>query len=248
MIAKNFKELIELIDQDFQHVAKSKFPRNRLYYTIVLGDRKSNLIARKAVVRGGTVVNFLMTSPVGKIADHSSMLYLSDLDIIEILSTLDEKSLNTFVDFFVDCTLGSVNSKSFVQFEREELHIDIEPLYISTTAGVALIEYTGNENINTPQGMTFSLGDFCDLISLIMAKEGESKMRITATKYIVLTNLVKPFDVNIPMIKELDKIRNVDDVRSLYEPLGTNAQRRLDEQLFNQELYFTYFESIKPIA
>lgn len=248
MTAKNFKELIELIDQDFQHVAKSKFPRNRLYYTVTLGDRKSNLIARKAIVRGGSVVNFLLARPVNEITDHSSMLYISDLDIVEMLSTVDKKLLRTFVDFLVDCILETVNSKNFVQFEREGLYIEIEPLYISTAVGVPLIEYAGNEKIKTPQGMTFSLRDFCDLISLIMAKEGESKMKTTATKYIVLTNLVKPFDKGIPVIKELNKIRNIDDIRSLYEPLGTNAQRRLDERLFDQELYATYFESMKSKA
>lgn len=243
MVAKDFKELIQLIDEDFQQIAMSAFPRNRLYYSVTLNDRESNVLARKIRINGGLGINFLITQPHSEGEPWSSMLYLSDLDIIGVLSSLGNETLSMIEDFLIMCAHGSVNSTNFVQLEREEMYKSIDPYYVSTSAGMPLIQISDDISLDTPQGVIVCIQDFCDLISLTMAKEGSEKMKATATKYLVFSSIILSRNKGIPVPDELISVNDIDSTRKLYEDLGTNAQRRLDARLFDQTLYRAYFES-----
>lgn len=247
MSTKTFKSLMNEMDDDHRLLARSDFPRTRIYYDVYLNKRKSAVVARKLKNRYSNKISFLVCVGHDLDDNHRSMLYLTDLDIIETLSGLGEESFSKISDFLLRCGIGNEPTEHSVILRRQELYKGLSLVELRANKDVLLLSSNKpNLEIQTPYGVTVKIVSLCDLISLILSSENSSKRKIIATKYYVLSHMVRGAgNSDLPNDSELEGLHNMKAVRGLYDSKKTMEDENIfDHTVFGNIIYGEYFKSL----
>ncbi|WP_226701144.1 hypothetical protein [Priestia aryabhattai] len=170
---------------------------------------------------------------------HNVKLYLTDADIIELITDLEIEVFNMLIESFHQLYLGYGEEFSFRIGEEEY-----------STLGLKFSEdekkFYFSSQIETKADVLISFEDLVYLLNLILAKE-EAAMNLTKeisfnrskrqlAKYIVLSKFYRNEDkVCEEYLKEINYNYELPDIRSVYN--NDRKQRHIDRK-FNDEKIF----------
>lgn len=241
-----FRDMIRLIDEDFKVVQASKFKRESLYYTVKIDGRETNILGRKARVPDNNArkFSFLIRTPQGSLT-HTT-LYLSEIDIIIILSSLDGISYKHIRDHLVRVYREETDPSEYsVQLHRAALVPDVEgKTLVANHSVLAMPIPNNNPNIATSFGFTISFQSFCDALSLILSTDNEQKLKIIVTKYCIFAALLRTRSPreSIPVL--LTGVGTVKDVEEIYAGMRPLDVQLYDRATFTPQIQTDFFGSV----
>jgi hypothetical protein len=237
---------MRLVDEDFNYVQDSPYKRNTLYYTVKIDQRATNILGRKAHVpnNNATKLTFLINTVQGHLSYTN--LYLSEVDIITLLSTLDDAAYEHIKGYLVEVYRKKTDPTAHsVQFDRTALVQDLESVSLTANRHVlAIPTYDNNPNIATPFGFTISFQSFCDVVSLILSTENEEKLKIIITKYCIFSTLLRPLPRGVYIPASLRHVATLEDIESIYASKRSQQIQKYDFETFAPRERDRYFGSI----
>jgi hypothetical protein len=243
-----FKELMQHIDQDFRSIRASLFERQKLYYKVTIDQRQTDVLGRKAPVpyenNNAIKITFLINTP----RDNQSYttLYLTEIDIITILSELNATSYEHIKDYLVSIYCEQIDHTGHsVRFDRAALVSDIDTLSLTANREVLAVPITANNpDISTPFGFMISYQSLCDLLSLTLSTENADKLKITVTKYCLFSTLLRAGATRIAVPAALAHVSTIGELESIYAGKWPKQVQRFDKDTFTAQVQDEFFSSI----
>lgn len=241
-----FRELMTEIDDDFDMVNATNHKRRLLYYTIKLDNRKTDIIARSALTKNNRprLTLFIQTPQEN---NSYTMLYLSEIDIINILSTIDKKLYNHIISYLIKVYRNEIKiDEHTTNFSRENL-IGSTIKNVSLSAGlhvIAIPKYKNTPSIDTSFGYKVSFQSFCDDISLILSTENEDKLKTIIIKYYVFSSLLREVPKGMPIPTSLGNITTISDIKGIYDKKSNTKAQAYDKNVFKVHIFDNYFKSL----
>ena len=239
-----FKDLLYKVDNDINTIRKGR-GADGLDYTVKIDGRETNVIARSTFTRQN-VISFLVTFELG--GGHV-VVYLSDIDIAQILSRLNGELYTNIRSFFKGIYDGSKRrSRHTILLERGELATGIASAALSSTKGFfAIPTLRTDEMITTHLGFKIKYGDFCDAVSLIVSKEGNADIGQLVGKLSILANQLRAGSYKVSLGRGyVAGLKTVDDIEEAYKDAVTHKRaKERDAELFIPELLERYFQSFE---
>ena len=232
------------VDDDFLSINGTSFKRKCLYYSTQLDKRDTRIIARSMLAPNGRPrLTFLVKTPFDQ--DEYTMLYLSDVDVIALISSLEESLYKHIVNYFKKINRSEVKEDAHtVNFEREELVSSIKSLILYANRNIVLIpEYASNPNINTYFGYQISFHSLCDVISFMLSTENEEKLKSTSIKYLVYASLIRGSAKGLAIPDDLKHVKTLSDVNEIYDKMRFTSRQEFDRKIFFHKNYVDYFQT-----
>jgi len=238
---------MRLVDEDFDAIRATAYERKSLYYDVKIDQRITNIVARKAPVpirNNAKKITFLINTPQDDTAYTS--LYLSDVDIITLLSTLDTALYEHIKNYLVATYRTEKDPvQHSIQFSRPNLAPDVDSTSLLANHHVlAMPVFSGNPDLPTAFGFTISFQSFCDLISLILSRESKEKLPIVIAKYCILSGLTRPLPHGVHTPASLRHISTMQDVEKIYADKRPQQIQKYDAATFTPTVCAQYFSSI----
>jgi hypothetical protein len=236
----NFQSLLRDIDKDYDNIGKSDNKRNLIYYTVKIDGRTTDIYAR----RNNRRVTFLIRSLQD---EHTyTMLYLSEIDLITILATLEDELYKHIMDRFIKaCREKNDPDEHIVEFARETMSSGLTAISATANDGLVIIaKHDDNPNIATRFGFDISYQSFCDDLSLIFSTENSEKLKLITVKYYVFSNIIRASHKGMPLPKELAHISTLEDIERIYKDMRPKQILAYDHKVFKYDEYAEYFQSV----
>lgn len=242
-IISKFQNLLDLVDEDCINSGKE-----RLYYKIELnGRRDTNVLVRSVRRRNNTpAVSFLIRN--NHQSNHYSIVYLSQIDVIEVLSFMDKAMRAHLWSYLSEVYMSSFDiSSKTVKFMREAVGGESDSVMFSLEGDAILIPLPENDySVSTSFGFDLSYYDFCDCMSLMLSMEPAEKLKVVLSKYYVLSELLAGREVmSVP--PELAHVKSTSELRVAYENISTKVEEReqYDLETFGRSRYDACFQKHK---
>lgn len=221
-IVSKFQNLLDLVDEDCISSGKE-----RLYYKVELdGRQNANVLVRSVRRRNNTpAVSFLIRNDYQ--AGHYSIVYLSQIDVIEVLSFMNETMRTHLWSCLSEVYLSSYDtSYKNVKFMREAIGSENESILFSLEGDAIIIPLPENDyRVGTSFGFDLSYHDFCDCMSLMLSMEPAEKLKVVLSKYYVLSELLAGREVmSVP--SELAHVKSASELRVAYDNISTKVEER----------------------
>lgn len=218
-----FQDLLDLVDEDCINSGKE-----RLYYKVEIdGRRNTNVLARSVRRRNNTpAVSFLIRNNYQ--ANQYSIVYLSQIDVIEVLSLMDEVMRTHLWSCLSEVYLGSFDtSYKSVKFMREAIGEEKDHVLFSLEGDAVIIPLPEKDyKVDTSFGFELSYYDFCDCMSLMLAMEPAEKLHTVLSKYYVLSELLAGRKMPVSPPLEFAHVKSVNDLRVAYDNISTKIEER----------------------
>ncbi len=242
-----FKDLMQHVDKDLAKVNSTPHRRGRLEYSIKINDRQTEIIARSTLrpQNNRPRLTFIVRTPQKKTAFTS--LYLSEIDIMDILSTLDNDLYEHIENYLVRLYRDEVNpEENRVHFSREALFSHIADTTLSADRKVFVIpDFIQDRTVMTPFGFLMSFRSFCDVLSLILSTENPFKLKVIITKYFVFSHLLRSQHVGVPVPQALREATTLDRIKEVYAGKDLTRIQQYDEATFHPDLFSAYFQKLR---
>lgn len=241
-----FKELMTQVDDDYDAVDATEHKRRLLYYSVKLDDRTTDIIARSTLNRNNRPrLTFFIRTPQEN--SNYTMLYLSEANIISILSTLDDNLYDHIINHLVKVYRNKIGTNAHaVNFSRESLPgSKIQGALITANLDVVVIpEYKEASNVGTTFGYEISFQSFCDDLSLILSTENKEKLKTSIVKYYIFSNMLKGASEGMPIPQGFEKVTTAKDIEEKYEKKGFTKGQEYDSRVFGGQIFSDYFKSL----
>jgi len=240
---KSIRDLLPLIENDFLSVNESDYSRKRLYYNVLIDERLPYVTTRVLLGNNNrTRISFIITTPVGDNA--STSLYLSELDIIDIIFRLELNTFDHLMESLERVIKGQpIASNKTVTIKRNELFDKVESFSETATENIVHIPSLADKNVKTPYGIDFSYETLCDLLSLALSTEDDQKLKRVAIKYYVICHHLRGSAKNIIIPPELQHLSSMDDIKKFYTNLRFSKSTKLDKRIFSYKKYSQHFQT-----
>lgn len=227
------------IDEDFKNVKKSDYARKSLYYTVKIDGRATEIRARKNSRR---TTFFIHTPQEGH---EYTMLYLSEIDLITILSTLNVEQYDNIIRQLGGFYSETIDSAPHtLEFAREDIFFGLKSTSKTADDSLLIISTPNNAAIATPFGFEISYQSLCDDLSMIFSTENSTKLKIIIIKYYVLSKIIRSSTESIPIPKELATVKTAQDLEDIYTNMTLKDSLLYDAHIFKPSDYDEYFQSI----
>jgi|JI10StandDraft_1071094.scaffolds.fasta_scaffold366579_1 hypothetical protein len=239
LVKTPLQSLLFEIDEDFNIIKESDYTRRSLYYTVKIDNRETEIRARKNSRR----TTFFIRTPQDYL--EYTMLYLSEIDLITILSTLSleqyDNIINQLIGFYSKAVEENIHT---LEFTREDIFSEIKSISKTANDNLLIISAIDSADIKTPFGFEISYQSFCDDLSLVFSTENSTKLKIIIIKYYVLSKIIRSSTEGIPIPKELNGIKTAKDVNDIYKNMNLKNSLLYDARIFSPSDYDEYFQSL----
>lgn len=236
-----FQSLLKLIDDDC-----IKSDKSRLYYRISLNDSHSNGVVARSVRRKNNTpaVSFLIRNIHG--SDGYTMLYLSQMDVIEVLSLLDEPLRLHLWGFLSEVYYRKVDtSNQDVVFERGPINDESNNVVFKLNGSAIVIPIPDGEcGIKTSFGFELKYRDFCDCLSLMLSMEPEGKLNTILSKYYVLSESIAGRELAVLPPEQFTAAASSSDLTRVYDSISDKIEEleAYDALTFGNGIYDSCFQ------
>lgn len=238
-VQTSLQSLLFEIDKDFDSVEDSNYTRRSLYYTVKIDGRETEIRARKNSRR---TIFFIRTPQDGL---EYTMLYLSEIDLISILSTLSLEQYDNIIKQLIGFYLKEVEENIHtIEFAREDIFFKLKSISKTANDNLLIISTTDGSNIETPFGFEISYQSFCDDLSLIFSTENSIKLKIIIIKYYVFSKIIRSSTDKMPVPKELADVKTTKDLEEIYANMRLKDSLLYDARVFKPSNYDEYFQSM----
>lgn len=237
----NFQALLSLVDEDCIVSGKE-----RLYYKVELDGRQdTNTLVRSVRRRNNTpAVSFLIKTTHE--TDEYSILYLSQIDIIEVISLMDEDTRTHLWSCLFDVYLNTFDTScKSILFAREPINSELDLTRFTLNGDAIIIPLPDQDyKVHTSFGFDISYHDLCDCISLMLSMEPSEKLKTVLSKYFVLSELLAGRETLVAPPGELAHAKNASDLRAAYDNISTKIEEReqYDIEAFGRDRYSSCFQ------
>lgn len=241
-----FKELMAQVDDDYDAIDATEHKRRLLYYTVKLDDRTTDILARSALNRNNRprLTFFIRTSQENS---TYTMLYLSEVNIISILSILDDDLYDHIMNHLAKIYRNEIGIDAHTASFNREILAGSETKGASILASldvIAIPEYKDARYVDTLFGYQISFQSFCDDLSLILSTENKEKLRTSIIKYYILSSILKGAPEGMPIPRGFEKVTTAKGIEEKYDKKGFTKGQEYDRRVFGSQIFTNYFKSL----
>lgn len=218
----SFGELLKkAVDNDFNVIKESSRPRAFINYDVLVGGTPAGVVVRKKMSGG---VSMFVRTNLGD--SHYSLTYFDDIDIIEMISRLDEsafESVGNYLKSVYDRSRSLLNAP-LISVVRDALDDRSTGVSFVSFPGQAMTFKKNDASTIVRNGLKIRVQSFLLLVSLALEKELNSinpnAINIAAAKYYILSTIERGGTFVATPPNEINDFASTSSIRECYDILG----------------------------
>lgn len=221
--------------------------KERLYYKVEIDGRKSpNVLVRSIRRMNNTYAASFLIKSLHEDGKYS-ITYLSQIDLIEVMSLLSEQARTLLWSDLTAIYLEQCDTVyKTVKFMRDAINNESGNTLLALNGDAVIINPPEEDfPIKTSFGFDLSYRDFCDCLSLMLSMEPRDKLKIVLSKYFILSELLAGRQTSVDPPVELANCGSAADLREAYDGISLKIEEReiYDTSNFNTARYSSCFQN-----